>query len=109
MDQSKNSFEWWEFIPHVLAALAILCCVIVFAASFTGLAALQFNWMQRCAIGVGAVVLVIILLRWIGQDQQSARLAQRAVTPPKVQAVEKTEAPYEFMTFHVAGVYHDHV
>lgn len=105
--KAKATFSWYEFIPHVLAALAILCCVIVFAASFTGLAALQFNWMQRCAIGVGAVVLVIMLLRWIGQDQQSARLAQRAVTPQKVQAVEKTEAPYEFMTFHVAGVSFD--
>lgn len=70
---AKATFSWYEFIPHVLAALAILCCVIVFAASFTGLAALQFNWMQRCSIGGGAVVLGIMLLRWIGQDIRDAR------------------------------------
>ena len=30
--KAKATFNWYEFIPHVLAALAILCCVIVFAA-----------------------------------------------------------------------------
>lgn len=44
MDSEKHrTFEWYEFIPHVLAVIMILCCVIVFAASFTGLAVLQFN------------------------------------------------------------------
>ena len=68
MDSEKQrTFEWYEFIPHVLAVIMILCCVIVFAASFTGLAVLQFNWIQRCFLGGGAVILAIMLLRWIGQ------------------------------------------
>jgi len=106
-NKSKAVFSWYEFIPHVLAALAVLCCVIVFAASFTGLAVLQFNWIQRCALGDGAVILVIMLLRWIGQDQQSARIAQASAAPRKAPAVEKTKAPYEFMTFRIAGVSHN--
>ena len=72
-NKAKAAFSWYEFIPHVLAALSILCCVIVFAASFTGLAVLQFNWMQRCCLGCGAVVLAIMLLRWIGQDIRDIR------------------------------------
>ena len=73
MDHSKNSFEWWEFIPHVLAGITLLCCLIIFTASFTGLAVLQFNWPQRGAIGCGAVLIAIMLLRWIGQDLNDAR------------------------------------
>lgn len=72
-NKSKAFFSWYEFVPHVLAALAILCCVIIFAASFTGLAVLQFNWKQRCVICAGAVAYVIMLLRWIGQDQQAGK------------------------------------
>lgn len=73
--QKQSTFEWYEFIPHVLAGISILCCIIIFAASFTGLAVFQFNWKQRCALAVGAVVLVIMLLRWIGQDRQAVRRA----------------------------------
>lgn len=71
--ETQRTFEWYEFIPHVLAVIMILCCVIVFAASFTGLAVLQFNWIQRTCLAVGAVVLVIMLLRWVGQDVRDAK------------------------------------
>lgn len=73
MDNRSNSFDWWEFIPHVLAGIALLCCLIIFTASFTGLAVLQFNWPQRGVIGGGAVVIAIMLLRWIGQDLKDAK------------------------------------
>ena len=102
--EKQRTFEWYEFIPHVLAVIMILCCVIVFAASFTGLAVLQFNWIQRCFLGGGAVILAIMLLRWIGQDQQAVRMAQATATPRKAPVAEKAKAPYEFMTFRVAGV-----
>mgnify|MGYP004560018257 FL=1 len=100
--ETQRTFEWYEFIPHVLAVIMILCCVIVFAASFTGLAVLQFNWIQRTCLAVGAVVLVIMLLRWIGQDQQAVRMAQAAARPAK--APEAAKAPFEYMEFRVAGV-----
>lgn len=72
-NQKKAAFEWWEFIPHVMAALVVICGLIVFAASFTGLAVLQFKWEQRCVIGIGVVIVAIMLLRWIGQDVRDAK------------------------------------
>ena len=125
--EKQRTFEWYEFIPHVLAAITILCCVIVFAASFTGLAVLQFNWIQRTCLAVGAVVLVIMLLRWIGQDQKEARLAKMkpvekntvafaasssrpvAGLPDITVIDEKADSAvkYEYMRFKVKGVTFD--
>lgn len=125
--EKQRTFEWYEFIPHVLAVITILCCVIVFAASFTGLAVLQFNWIQRCFLGGGAVILAIMLLRWIGQDQKEARLAKTkplekntvafaasssrpvAGLPDITVIDEKADSAvkYEYMRFKVKGVTFD--
>lgn len=125
--ETQRTFEWYEFIPHVLAVIMILCCVIVFAASFTGLAVLQFNWIQRTCLAVGAVVLVIMLLRWIGQDQKEARLAKMkpvekntvafAVSSsrpvaglPDITVIDEkadSAVKYEYMRFKVKGVTFD--
>ena len=125
--QKQNTFEWYEFIPHVLAGISILCCIIIFAASFTGLSIFQFNWKQRCALAVGAVVLVVILLRWIGQDQKEARLAKMKATEkntaafaasssrpvvglPDITVIDEKDdsaVKYEYMRFKVKGVTFD--
>ena len=101
--QTPKIFDWYDFIPHILAGLTIFTSVLVFASSFTGLAVLQFTAAQRWTLGIGTVVIALMLAQWISTDKAAMRAARAAANRPRTKEVKPA---YEYMSFRVAGVSH---